>query len=357
MAKYRVGIIGAAGSYSMHYGSALSGMPDVEFVGLAHLDRDPSYIKAALSLPWLSRYPKTVEAYQERFGGEIYERTEDLIEAGKPDAVCICTEEYLHQRHATIAIERGVHVFLPKPFAKTRQEGEEVFAAANARGLIAVGGLPHRFQAPCRAASEAIDQGAIGRPLSGHFAHTHHVTTGGWKSDPSMASGVVYENGFYVFDLMRMMMKSRALKVMGLGENMDHRGIPCIDTGKCLVQFEGGAMASVDLVMSMHHHFPPATVTYIVGDEGALTVEGSWFAREATLVIHTPDGVERRVVRGWDTFEREMIEWIALCRDGGDPAWWQEEALSTLDVITAYERAYQLDGVAPVGQRSALAEG
>ena len=60
--------------------------------------------------------------------------------------------------------------------------------------------------------------------------------------------------------------------VNGLGANLDHRGIPYIDNGKCMITCENGAMASVDLVMSMHHSFPPARGMYVIGDEGALTL-------------------------------------------------------------------------------------
>ena len=42
---------------------------------------------------------------------------------------------------------------------------------------------------------------------------------------------------------------------------------------------------------------------------------------------------------------------------GGDPTWREEEALSTLDVITAYERAYECGGAVAVGQRDVAQEG
>jgi predicted dehydrogenase len=346
--SFRVGVVGAASSYSLHYAQALVKLPDVEYVGQAHLGRDPRYIADSLNLHWLSSYPKTVEGLKERYGGGLYREPEELIDEGGADALCICTEDYLHQHYALRAIDKGVHVFLPKPFAKSRAEAEASFCAANERDLVAVGSLPHRFRAPAVTARQAILDGAIGRPISGHFSISHHLTLGGWKSDPTMASGPEYEVGFYVFDLMRMMMLSDPATVVGYGANLDHRGIPYIDNGKCMVQCQNGALASIDLILSQHHRFPAARSFYVVGDEGALTLEKDPETGQDGVAIYTPDGVERREIPSWNPFERELGTWIDLCREGKDPSWWQEEGLLTLDLISAYVQAYQCCGVVDV---------
>lgn len=341
--KMRVGIVGPVSSYSLHYGRVLSEMPDVEFVGIAHLDRDPKYIRDSLNLRWLSRYPKTMAEYVDRFGGAAYEKPEALIETGGAQAVAICTEDYLHQHHALRALNAGAHVFLPKPFASSRTEGETVYATAAEKGLIALGSLPHRFNPSSIAAHKAIEDGLIGRPVSGHFAIAHHLTFGSWKSDPTMAAGPEYEIGFYVFDLMRMMMGSEVATVMGVGANLDHKGVPYIDNGKAIVQFENEAMATVDMLLSMHQHFPAGRGYYVVGDEGALTLEPD--GDQTVVAVYKPNGVQKRPIEAGDTFHNEISAWLGLCRQGGDPTWQQQESLKTLDVISAWKRAYECGGV------------
>ena len=125
--KFRVGIVGATSSYSLHYGRVLQKMSEVDFVGLAHLGRSPKYIKDSLNLPWLRQYPKTLEEYAERFGVKLYERPEEMIDNSGLDAVCVCTEDYLHQHYALRAIDLGMHVFVAKPFACSREEAEVMF--------------------------------------------------------------------------------------------------------------------------------------------------------------------------------------------------------------------------------------
>ena len=134
----RVGIIGAVSSYTLHYSEIFRDMEGIELAGIVHFDRDPKYIRDALNLPWLTKYPKTVEEMSARFGCDVYEQIDDLFEKGKPDALCICTEDYLRSKYCTIGLEHGMHVFLPKPFAQTTKEALSAFEASNQLGLITV---------------------------------------------------------------------------------------------------------------------------------------------------------------------------------------------------------------------------
>ncbi|MDP6505551.1 MAG: Gfo/Idh/MocA family oxidoreductase, partial [Planctomycetota bacterium] len=326
--NFRVGIVGAVSSYSLLLARAFRDMPNVEFAGLAHLDRSPRYIKDSLNLPWLTQYPKTLEGYADEFRAEIFVTLNDMARAGQLDGVCICTEDSLHQHYAVEAAEMGIHVFVPKPFARSSEEARVMIDAANKSNVTLLAGLPHRFNPGSVTAQKVIQKGDIGRPISGHFSIAHHLSLGGWKSDPSMAAGPEFEFGFYVFDQMRMMMGSEPQTVMGLGANLDHQGIPYNDNGKCIVECVNGALASIDMIFSMHQHFPPAGRMHVIGDEGALATETEPNTGKVEVVVYSPEGTERHGVPVWDAHEREMGEWIRLCRTGGH-AWWQQEALGT----------------------------
>ena len=98
------------------------------------------------------------------------------------------------------------------------------------------------------------------------------------------------------------------------------------------------AIASVDLVMSLHQPFTPAQTVYVVGNGGALPLE------DDAVVLHTPDGITRRDIPKWRNGELET--WLNLCRGRGDGCEeqtrsWQTEGLRTLDLILAYKQSYQ----------------
>ncbi|HAA78486.1 TPA: hypothetical protein DCE37_25585, partial [Candidatus Latescibacteria bacterium] len=326
-------------SYSLHYPEAFREMEGVEVAGLVHFDRDPKYIRDALNLPWLTKYPKTVEEMGERFGCDVYATMDELLDKGKPDAIAICTEDYLRSKYCAIGLENGLHVFLPKPFAQTTEEAVAAFELSNQLGLVTVGSLPTRFRSPSVTARQLIDDGAIGRPITGHFSITHHLTLGGWKSDTSMAAGPELESGFYVFDQARMLMDAEVKDVVGFGENLDHRGIPYIDNAKSLIRFDNNALATVDLVLSMHHPFPRGRACHVIGDEGALIVDQD--EQGSYVEVHSREGVNRTDCETWNPFDRELGEWIRLIREGDDPNPWQDEGLKTLDLILAHKFAQE----------------
>jgi predicted dehydrogenase len=341
---FRVGIVGAVSAYSLILADALVKDPDVSFGGLAYLGRGAKYIRDAWGLPYLTQYPQTLDAYAEKYEAEIYEQPEDMIEAEALDAVCITTEDYLHVHHALRALDKGAHVFLPKPFVSRHEDAARIFKAANERGLIAVGSLPLRFSPLYVKARELIDEGVIGRPLNGRFVIEHHLTLGGWKSDPSMAAGPEYEMGFYTFDAMRWLMGSEPKRVMAYGANLDHRGIPWIDNAVCITEFENGAMASADLRFSMHHRFVGHGGLEIVGDEAALTFEKDPETGESVVAVYDASGTTHYPVPPRSNYKgKEMLRWVAMCRKGEDPTSWQEECLRSLDFITAFKCAHESD--------------
>jgi len=341
---FRIGLVGAASSFTFIFADALKeeAPADIEFAGMTYLDREERYIQDSTNLPWLTKYPKTIAGYVQTYGVPAYETFEELVEQGRPDGVCICTEDYLHLHYALKALEAGLHVYVPKPFASQHDEAAQMFEAAQQRGKALVGSLPWRYHPTYLKANQLIEQGAIGKPLSGHMVIDHHLTLGGWKSDPTMASGPEFEMGYYVFDAMRWLMKSEPRRVMAYAANLDHQGIPFIDNAVCLVEFQNGSMGTIDLRFSPDfrcHGHPPAD---ILGDEGALIWEAAPNGSSKNLLVYNKAGMQRHEPDPFFNYKGgEMLQWAECAREGKDVSGWQQECLRTLDFIAAFKLAHQ----------------
>ena len=68
--------------------------------------------------------------------GRIYTDEDECYAAGGFDAVYIGTANHLHYGAAKKALEAGYHVILEKPFTPTLAEAKELFALADAKGLV-----------------------------------------------------------------------------------------------------------------------------------------------------------------------------------------------------------------------------
>ncbi|MGH2352894.1 MAG: Gfo/Idh/MocA family protein, partial [Chloroflexota bacterium] len=169
----RVGIVGLISSYSLLVAEELGRVEGVELIGAAHLGRDDRYMADSLALPWLKRFPKDRAGYAETFGVPVVESLDELCAAGA-QAVVLGTEEYLRTRYAIQALERGLHVYLPKPFAYTTDDVSRLREAAAKSPATLFPSLPHRWSAVHRRAAELLTPERLGRPLLLRSAITHH---------------------------------------------------------------------------------------------------------------------------------------------------------------------------------------
>ena len=143
-APTRVGVIGAG-----HWGPNLirnlheSGRSRVVAIG----DRDARRLeRIAARYPDVSCVP-TADAVLER---------DDL------DAVVIATPTSTHHAFARAALERGLHVFVEKPLARTVAEAEDLVALAARAGRVLLVGHVFLFNEGVRAVKERIDAGSLG---------------------------------------------------------------------------------------------------------------------------------------------------------------------------------------------------
>lgn len=91
---------------------------------------------------------------------------EELLAAPDIDLVLNLTIPAAHAAVNTRALEAGKHVYTEKPFALDAAEGAQVLSLARAKNLL-VGCAPDTFfGGGLQTARKAIDDGAIGRPVS-----------------------------------------------------------------------------------------------------------------------------------------------------------------------------------------------
>lgn len=154
---YRVGVVGC-GNISGSYVEGCRRHSILEVVACADLDAEQARAAAAeLRIP--SSYA-----------------VEELLADPDVDIVLNLTAHQAHAAVSLAAIEAGKHVYSEKPLASTRDEGQAVLAAAQARG-VRVGCAPDTFLGgglqTCR---RLIDDGLIGQPLAafGSFVHRGH---------------------------------------------------------------------------------------------------------------------------------------------------------------------------------------
>jgi predicted dehydrogenase len=149
--KYRIGVIGHTGRGN--YGHGLDAvwleLPDCEIVGVA--DADERGLQAAV---------KRLGAPQ---GFSDYCQ---MLDETKPDIAAVCPRWIDQHRDMVLAaVERGIHVYMEKPFCRTLQEADEIAAACERNDVKLAIAHQTRYSPKLQVVRDLLYEGAIGDVL------------------------------------------------------------------------------------------------------------------------------------------------------------------------------------------------
>jgi predicted dehydrogenase len=265
MEPVRVGLIGC-GNISAAYLKAAPLFPELQIVCCADLDDSRATARAA----------------------EFGLRATSISALLEDPAIEVVLNLTIPQAHVPVgldAIAHGKHVHSEKPLATSIAEGRRLLEAAAAAGLR-VGAAPDTFLGGAhQTARRLIDEGAIGKPLSGtafmmNHGHEH------WHPDPAFyyaaGGGPMFDMGpYYLTNLINLLgpvMRVTGVATAGFQERRidseKRRGemmnveIATHVTG--LLHFVSGAVVSVTTSFDVWQHRHGNMEIY--GSEGSLMV-------------------------------------------------------------------------------------
>lgn len=123
---------------------------------------------------------KTREAAKQ-LNCEVYKTGEELINNADVDAVDICLPTYLHAKHAIMAMEKGLDVFLEKPVCMNMEEAEELLAVQKKTGKKVMIGQVIRTWDEYKLLKKIIDEKTYGKIVSAVFKRLSPLPTWSWE--------------------------------------------------------------------------------------------------------------------------------------------------------------------------------
>jgi predicted dehydrogenase len=148
------------------------------------------------------------QAFAEKYGfGTPYSDPAVLLREEKPDAVSICTPNFLHAPLTILALEAGASVLCEKPMATNLADAERMKDAAQRSGKALYIGFNHRFIGKFRLGKDLLDSGDYGKLLAARIAIGHGDyarLSGMWFADRSKSGGGTFiDNGVHMLDMLR----------------------------------------------------------------------------------------------------------------------------------------------------------
>ncbi|WP_099470140.1 Gfo/Idh/MocA family protein [Konateibacter massiliensis] len=153
---------------------------------------------------------KRAEEYSVRFtGGEakIYGSLEDMIENEEVDVIHICSPHHSHVPMAIVALNKGIHVFMEKPPAISREQFEELSAVCGqSKSRLGIC-FQNRYNEATKKVNEILNQESLGRIKGGRAFVTWHrdasyYKESSWRGNLKKAGGgVLINQSIHTLDL------------------------------------------------------------------------------------------------------------------------------------------------------------
>ncbi len=281
MSGLKTGIIGC-GNISPAYFKATAQLNDLDVVACADLNMDAARVRA------------------EEYGVRAMS-VDELLADPEIKLVINLTLPQAHAAVNTAILNAGKHAHCEKPFAITRDEGKAVLALAEEKGLR-VGGAPDTFLgAGLQSARKIIDDGLIGRPVSGTavMACPGHES---WHPNPGFyyltGGGPLFDMGpYYITALIHLLgpvrrvtaLNSRAFSErIATSEAANGKVLPVeVDTHVTgILEFHSGAV--ITMIMSFDVKKHSSHNIEIHGTEGSLKVPDPNHFHGENLIANGP---------------------------------------------------------------------
>jgi predicted dehydrogenase len=206
----RVGVIGV-GHLGRHHARLLGTMPGVQLVGVVDSSEARAQEIATASNTAAFTDPRALD--------------------GRVDAVTVAVPTEGHLDVALAFIERGVHVLVEKPIARTVAEADRLVDAAAARGVRLAVGHTERF-------NPAVDvaRGLLRKP---RFIECHRLGT---FPERSLDIDVVFDLMIHDLDLVLSLVGETPVSVEAVGVPVL---TPRIDIANVRLRFAGGCIANL----------------------------------------------------------------------------------------------------------------
>ena len=158
----KVGLIGCGFMGTMH-ANCYKNIEGVELVALADIRKE------------------CAEKLSEGTNATLYGDGKDLINNADVDIIDICLPTYLHSEYAIAAMDKVKYVFVEKPVALTKEQGEAMIKKAQETGANVQVGQVIRFWDEYVELAKIIKAGTYGEVINANFRRISAIPTWGWN--------------------------------------------------------------------------------------------------------------------------------------------------------------------------------
>ena len=325
--RVRMGVIGV-GMMGRAHALIAASLPNTELVAIADTNA------------------QTLEVVCGEVGAKGYESYEDMIEKEKLDAVIICTPDRHHRKPVEAAAERGIHLLVEKPTARTVEDAEAIIACAKKNNVILMTAHLLRFDPSYALAFDAIRAGDIGDIVHMYARRNDNVVDGrrlGGRTTLPFYCGV------HDFDLMNWYTGEKAERVSAVANSVVMRDLGVYDSVFANFLFSSGIIASWESTWILPENIGHSDmIMEIAGTRGAIYIDA--YTQGINIVTETshrmPDTRYASPVHGrlLGALREQLIHFADCIIEEREPLITPAAALEAVRMACAIDESIEREG-------------
>ena len=212
---------------------------------------------------------EALEAFQAKYGGQVFDSVNKMCESAGIDAVWIATPNLHHAEHAIMAAENGKHIICEKPMAVTLEECDGMIEAAERNKVKLLQGHSKIYEPAIKKMREIVASGKLGRLLQ--------INTWNYRNwilrprvdvevDTSRGGGIVYNQGPHQTDIIRCI-GGGLLKSVRANTGRWDSYFDCEIGYSAFLEFLDGTAAT--MVINGYGYFDITELTWDIGEGGS----------------------------------------------------------------------------------------
>lgn len=274
----RVALIGA-GKMGISHLAILGAHPDVKVVGVA----DTSKIVTDV----LEKYSSF----------ECFSDYKKMLDKTNPDAVFVAAPTKFHGTIVKELLQKGIHVFVEKPFCLNVNEGAELVQLAKLKGAVNQVGYHNKFIGTFEEAKKIMNSGALGDIQ--HFVGEAYGPVvvrkkqETWRSKPEEGGGCLLDYASHVIDLVNYLV-APIDKVHGSLLKSIYSG-SVEDAVYALVETNNRLSGVLSVNWSDETYRKMSTTVTVIGDKGKIIVDAT-----ELKIYFKEDKCPSPYTRGWN---------------------------------------------------------
>ena len=280
----------------------------------------------------------------------FYTDYHEMLEKETLDCVHICLPHYLHYLAAKACVEKGVHVFLEKPLARSAEEGMSlVDLEEKYKDIKLCVSFQNRLNETFETLQEIVESGEYGKVtglkgLVTWFRPKSYYDVKPWRGNMKQAGGgVMINQAIHTLDQMQLI-GGEINTIRGSIDNLFDYGYEVEDTATANIQFKNGATG---LFFATVTNATNSSVEFqVILEHGKLTIKDS-------ILTKTNDkGEKERVIEDaklpgakfyYGASHSKLINYFYTCIENDSQEYIHaKDAQKSMEIISAIRRSSEI---------------